>query len=1040
MKGKKISLILVGLLIGTMVLNPYASNVKNVSATVISADNDLNSLSQGSVLSISDNSVYLSDIDYDTNLSYTKWKNIMRDTNSNGNSIQLKIDGEVVTFTKGMGAHATSEIVYDISEYSNKYTRLSACLGVDYSQLGKGNGVKFTIYTSDDCKNWTPIKESGVLTPTDNSLYVDLNVEDVKYIKLYASDNGSNANDHAVYADARLITKDYDLSSENTMDDIYKTSYYDSILKNNTIENNIENNGKLILQRALVNRVGYYNLQNLYKKSEANKVGIDFLVNNERALKYFITNGEATINGSYNTSISSFCNIYNKYKSQLEDSSDNYFNLRMAISISLAHSNDNLVRSWLTTSKISDAVERYEAYQKLISSGAMDEGGNTTTSGKWSSEQFKALPIPLMKWAVDTRLNNDEIQWLADYALKKKAEKPSSDYLNAYSYINYTMGYNYNDSKYYDNANFETYDNKYNFSKYYSNYGDTSINRLWVVFEEGSVCGGLAKTYANLAEVFGRPSSVVAQPGHAATLTYGWNANANQYGWLLQNDVSGWAKSANEYSDRMLNWGNKSWSSSHSASYVTLATDAIETEEAYDKFIQATMLNLLADSYYDLNTKEQIYRQALSIQNINLDSFEGLVNVYKSNSNKTSGDYLNLAKMIINAYTYYPLAMSDLLNYISGGVTDSNDIVLLDLLRSNALNKAKVATTENVKQPDVSIKLATFLLGKTPTDLATFSFDGENAGSIMINDKYNDSEIRIKYSLDGQKTWKETSEHNIKLSLEELAKINSSNDIVVGLVGANEVFTIDIKEGTAATNSTLYRNDLENKLFGKTDNLVVSLDNGKTWCDYTSDMRFIGNQEIQVKYKANNIYLESPITKYSFTEDTDTATKKYITIDHLSVIDYSSKTNDSESGEKVISGSANDGWHSAANDSRKFITLKLDSVKYITAIDYMSSFTSGKIKNADIYTSLDGVNWTKSGSVSDWKNNSNVKTATLDEPTAARYVKLVATETHGGNSYFTCKMLNFYEDTTKTYSVEDISNEETDKPNVDDTEINSENI
>lgn len=1014
MKNKEISRVLAGTLTASVVLNPFASNVDNVMAEVIS---NSYSDSDGSDTDTKSDCLYLSDIDY-----IKEWSNsaatIKKDANIEGNKISLLSGGYQVTFDKGMGAHANSTLVYDLSSYGNKYTRFTSYVGLDYSQKGKGgNGVKFTISASNDGSDWTVLKETGVLTATSESVLIDVDISNYRYLKLYADQNGQGSYDHSVYGDAKLVTSDYNLYSDG-IPNLSSVNEYDKILRQYSIEENIEKNEELILKRTLVNRVGYSTLHSLYKMNDDYKEALNFLVNNEVALKLFVTNGDITKNGSYLATIKSFCNIYNAHKDELLDSSDNYFNLRLAISISLAYSNSNLVMFWISSTKPLNAVTRYEVYQDLVKSGIMDEAGNTTTYGKWSTAQFKALPIPLMKWAVDTRMNDDEIRWLADYALSKKSGTGSSSFLDAYSYIRYTFDYNYDRSNLYDMDNFETYNNKYNFSKYYSDYGTSGIHRLWMVFEEGSVCGGLAKTYANLAEVFGRPASVTGQPGHAATFVYGWNGNTGQYEWYLQNDIFGWAQSGNEYSDRMLNWGNKSWSIGYSASYLPLATDCIESEDAYNKFVQATILNLLADSYSDLDMKEKTYRKALEVQSINLDSYEGLVNTYKANSNKTSADYLNLAREIVGAYTYYPLVMSDLLNYLKAGVTESQDIVVLDLLRTNALTKAKVATASNVKQPGIAKAMANHLLGNVSVDLASFSFSGDKAGTIVINEKYKDSQIRVRYSLDGKQSWTETDDHEIKLSEDELAKINATNDIVVGLVGTDDVFTIDIQEGVKATNATLYKNDLENRFYGRTDNLMISLDEGKTWCNYSPEMRFTGRQVVKVKYKAYGVYLESGVEQYTFTEDTDTETKKYISIDHLSVIDYSSRTNANESGEKVISGSANDGWHSAANDSKKYITIKLDSIRYITAIDYMSSFNSGKIKNGEIYTSLDGETWVKSGTISDWQNNANTKTVNLDEPTAAKYVKIVATETHGGNSYFTCKMLNFYEDTTKTYEAD----------------------
>ena len=124
-----------------------------------------------------------------------------------------------------------------------------------------------------------------------------------------------------------------------------------------------------------------------------------------------------------------------------------------------------------------------------------------------------------------------------------------------------------------------------------------------MVFEDGAVCGGLAKTYANLSDTFGRPSSTLGQPGHAATITYGWHTTNKRYEWMLQNDIHGWAQSGNEYEDRLLGWGNQSWSKWQSASYTVLATDDVND---YDNYIQATILNLLADSYPDTKNKKNI--------------------------------------------------------------------------------------------------------------------------------------------------------------------------------------------------------------------------------------------------------------------------------------------------------------------------------------------------------------------------------------------------------------------------------------------------
>ena len=58
-----------------------------------------------------------------------------------------------------------------------------------------------------------------------------------------------------------------------------------------------------------------------------------------------------------------------------------------------------------------------------------------------------------------------------------------------------------------------------------------------------------------------------------------------------------------------------------------------------------------------------------------MDSMVGLINTYKAQDNKTSSDYLQLAKKITDAYTYYPLPLVDILNLIKNNITEPSHIV-----------------------------------------------------------------------------------------------------------------------------------------------------------------------------------------------------------------------------------------------------------------------------------------------------------------------------------------------------------------------------
>ncbi|MCJ8342972.1 MAG: S-layer homology domain-containing protein [Cetobacterium sp.] len=1030
MKKKKLKRILTVGFTTSIVLNPFCKTVQTVNAEEsknsyinISTNNEKKSSLTDT---LSKNEIYLSEIEYDKSQSKTEYKSIMKDSNIDGKKIKLRVDGEVVEFEKGIGAHATSTIVYDISNYKDIYTRLVSYVGIDSSQSGRGDGVVFSIYTSNDGKDWTLAKNVGLLTADKESAYIDIPLNGAKFIKLYANCNGYNGNDHAVYGDAKLVKADYSMSS-TPIQGLETLDTYDNILKSTNIEDNINKNELTILRRAFVNKLGYNSIQRISNKDKKYNDGINYLLNDITALRYFVTGGAINIHGNYQESLKCFCDIYDKYKTELKDTSDDNFNLRLATSISLAYSYKSLPTSWIGKGKEPNAVKRYETYKELISSGRIDAGGNQNDYGKWSSIQFKKLPIPLMRWTVDNRINDDEVFWLADYALKMK--KQGKNYLDAYNYINYTNGYNYTNEKLYTESNHKKYNDKYNFDKYYNDYGNKNIQRLWMVFEEGSVCGGLAQTYSNLSDTFGRPSSPCGQPGHAASLTYGWNTTNKRYEWMIQNDISGWVETGNQYDDRMLGWGNQKCTKWHNASYTVLATDAVND---YGNYTKSTLLNLLADSYTDNKTKKEIYIKALSYQKINLDSMEKLINCYKNDTTTTSREYFNLCKKIIDTYTYYPQTMMELLSLVEENLTDTNEVAQLDLLKHNALIKSSKATSKESTNINMSKQLANYYLKNKTSELASFSFDGKNAGEIVINPKYNDSKIRVKYSLDGGSNWKQTDEHIIHLTKDELNSITADNDVKIGLVGTTDVYNIDILKGNTISNSTIYANDLENLLVGNIYNLEFSLDNETTWCDYVTKgnmdgIRFEGDKTVKVRYKAHGVYLKSDVHEYNFTKNTDTDTKKYIQLNNITLEGYTSENSKTHAAKHLIDGNPNTAWHTTFNTFAhdKFYTVKLDKVRYITSLEYLSKGSNGKLKNGKIYTSLDGQNWSLSGNFTNLANNNDIKTLNLYKPTACKYIKIVADNTYGNTKdeqdmYFTGNMLNFYEDTTKEYISEPV--------------------
>ena len=90
---------------------------------------------------------YLSDIQYRSDSS-VGWGAITYDKNldssKNGGMINLIVDGQKKQFFKGISAHATSTLIYDITNYNYDY--FTAYIGEDESRGNTGDGVKFKIY------------------------------------------------------------------------------------------------------------------------------------------------------------------------------------------------------------------------------------------------------------------------------------------------------------------------------------------------------------------------------------------------------------------------------------------------------------------------------------------------------------------------------------------------------------------------------------------------------------------------------------------------------------------------------------------------------------------------------------------------------------------------------------------------------------------------------------------------------------------------------------------------------------------------------
>lgn len=990
--------------------------------------------------------------------------------NEPGNNLSLLIDGQKTYFLNGIFAHATSTLIFDISDYTEQdFDTFSAYVGVDTYASSNGNGVRFTISASTDNQTWVELQQTEVFKGNTNARKLTLPIAGYKYLKLYASDMGSNASDHAVYADALIYdSAKYRPRESTTVDWILSTDAYDVILANQDAATILsdQNLRLLLLQRTLVSRVGYSLIQAYASSSDENYEFLNWLFTAKDAsgkyiLEQYLEGGTPV--GTYVNALNVFRNLRRQYGTDMQDVKDGDLYLRMMMAISLTHSSN--VSFWVSGKNgervLSNPIKRYEALKKLYTKTGLPNNYQPV----FETQIFSELSVEELRWVVDNQLSDEEIPWLNWYSSRIQNPDATTKYdgrnashtpKNPYTYIQYANGWDYYDLGYYaQNSEYcgQDYLNKaengyarglncndeYHLDEWGVNTHTPSMPRLWIVWEEDGVCGSLSKTGANLEAAYGNPTAVIGQPGHAAYLISTQVRNADgtySTKWDLGNDVFGWAQS--EKGERFfLDWGSKSVGnvSYYNVSYILLGQHALDD---YDNFEQALLYNHLAKIYStDYLKQREIYRTMLGIQNFNFDAWSGLVRTYLSDPTLESEDYYDLALEIMQNLKAYPLPMYDLLKLIEPKLNEDHKYEYSNLLDRQLKELSQLNNNDpNYLQAQAIRQVAQYLRDQIPDTAPTFSFDGEDANKIVlpINSPF---EYSLDYSYDNvtgevHATWTQVTSGNTADLSDRLKEINSTNDIVVHVLvdtdrrptGAS-VTIIDILDGTAPGN--LYANDLENQVIGWTNTMEWRKENDETWTKFTTAKPDLtGSTYVYVRNAAHDTTLPGADVRLTFEADPAAdPTKVYIPISHLSAI-ASSQQNAAEAAEHAIDGNANTYWHNRWDgaDKDRWIKIKIDEGPVeLSMIDYMprqDSGSNGRFLTTKLEVSLDGETWTTIDDNIVWSNDRATKTYVLQTPTLANYVRLTALKSAG--DFASAAMINLYKNTVPhTIPVDDLT-------------------
>jgi hypothetical protein len=112
-----------------------------------------------------------------------------------GDGKTLTLNGQ--TYTKGIGAHAPSEIVYKLG---GQYSQFFSDVGID-DEVGNNGSAVFQVWL-DGVKAY----DSGIMTGSSATKSVNLDVSGKTTMKLVITTGGdNNASDHGDWAGAKLI-------------------------------------------------------------------------------------------------------------------------------------------------------------------------------------------------------------------------------------------------------------------------------------------------------------------------------------------------------------------------------------------------------------------------------------------------------------------------------------------------------------------------------------------------------------------------------------------------------------------------------------------------------------------------------------------------------------------------------------------------------------------------------------------------------------------------------------------------------------------
>ena len=168
-----------------------------ITYTVV--DSDGNEVVKTRIIAV----VNMNDFDYLTDFDWKSQTNTYKAPNKDLaiSSKPLRLtdeNGNEVTYKRGIGAHSTSTITYDLSD--KHYGYFTSYVGVDRNMYNSVGSVSFEVYVDGEKKF-----DSGLMNSNTPQKFVQVDITGAKELKLVVTDGGNgNGSDHATWGDTKL--------------------------------------------------------------------------------------------------------------------------------------------------------------------------------------------------------------------------------------------------------------------------------------------------------------------------------------------------------------------------------------------------------------------------------------------------------------------------------------------------------------------------------------------------------------------------------------------------------------------------------------------------------------------------------------------------------------------------------------------------------------------------------------------------------------------------------------------------------------------